>query len=129
MAAKKAKTDISTITMGNMTFAGTLKQTGKFMEDAVKAAEKESKLTPAQKKKRLEKLEKAKPVKVKTELPSSIKTKEGKYNITKTKTGKIKITNPQGKTITVPKGTNVTAIAYRGGVGGGLGGLFGIKNR
>lgn len=114
MAAKKAKTDIYTVTVGNTTFTGTLKQINKRMKDEVKEAKRESKV---------------KPPKVKTELPSSVKTKEGKYNITKTKTGKIKITNPQGKTVTVPKGTNVTAIAYRGGVGGGLGGLFGIKNR
>ena len=114
MAAKKAKTDIYTVTVGNTTFTGTLKQINKRMKDEVKEAKRESKVKPA---------------KVKTELPSSVRTKEGKYNITKTKTGKIKITNPQGKTVTVPKGTNVTAIAYRGGVGGGLGGLFGIKNR
>lgn len=91
-------------------------------------------------------------------LPSYIKTKEGRFDITKTATGKIKVTDKTGATITFPKGTNINKIASRlqsgdsiggtvtkvpgtklksaGGTtmkirggGGGIGGMFGIKNR
>jgi hypothetical protein len=91
-------------------------------------------------------------------MPSYIKTKEGKFNITKTPTGKIKMTKPNGFEITFPKGTSINKIAsqlqsknsigtvvsrvpgtkmksaggatmkIRGG-GAGLGGMFGVKNR
>ena len=113
MAVKKGSAKIYTVTANGTTFTGTLKEINKRTKSEVKEAKRESKVKPS---------------KVKTELPSSIKTKEGKFTVTTTRTGKIKITNPQGKTVTVPRGTNVTAMAYRGG-GGGLGGLFGIKNR
>ena len=46
-------------------------------------------------------------------LPSYIKVKGGKYDITKTATGKIKVTNQTGGTVTFPKGTNINAIASR----------------
>ena len=37
-------------------------------------------------------------------MPSYIKTKEGKFNITKTPTGKIKVTDPKGKSTKLPRG-------------------------
>jgi hypothetical protein len=46
-------------------------------------------------------------------VPSYIKTKEGKFNITKTSTGKIKVTAPSGATITFPKGTSIGKISSR----------------
>lgn len=140
MAAKKAKNSQMSITSGNMTFAGTSSQVNKMLETDLKAAikrqsskvAKESQLPLAERRKlskeRLAKLaterSKTKQKPVKTATPSFIKTDEGKFTVTKTKTGKIKITNPKGKTVTVPRGTNITKIAYRGG-GSGLGGLFG----
>jgi len=141
MPAKKANGQMS-ITSGNMTFAGTSSQVNKMLETDLKAAikrqssrvAKETALPIAERKKlskeRLAKLaaekSKTKQKAVKTATPSFIKTDEGKFTVTKTRTGKIKITNPKGKTVTVPKGTNVARMAFGGG---GLGGLFGTKNR
>jgi hypothetical protein len=142
MPAKKAKNDYMSITSGNMTFAGNSSQVNKMLEKDLNAAikrqsskvAKENALPIAERKKlskeRLAKLaterSKTKQKPVKTATPSFIKTDEGKFTVTKTKTGKIKITNPKGKTVTVPRGTNVARMAFGGG---GLGGLFGTKNR
>ncbi len=143
MAAKKASAKNISITSGNMTFSGTPDQVNKMLEADLKAAikrqsskvAKETALPIAERKKlskeRLAKLSaersktKQKPAKAAT--PSFIKTDEGKFTVTKTRTGKIKVTNPQGKTVTVPKGTNINRIAARGGAG--LGGMFNTKNR
>lgn len=143
MAAKKPGQ--VTVTSGNMTFSGTSSQVNKMLEKDLKAAikransrsVKESALPLAERRKlsekRLDKLDaerkKVKQKPVKTATPSHIKTNEGKFTVTKTKTGKIKITNPKGQTVTVPKGTNITKIAFRGGGAGGLGGMFNTKNR
>ena len=144
MPAKKAKKDYMTVTSGNMSFGGTSRQVNKMLESDIKNAiknasskvAKENRLSQAERRKlseqRLDKLDaerkKKKTKQAKTATPSFIKTKEGKFTITKTKTGKTKITNPQGKTVTVPRGTSVAKIAFRGG-GAGLGGMFGVKNR
>ena len=143
MAAKKASAKNISTTSGNMTFSGTSDQVNKMLEADLKAAikrqsskvAKETALPIAERKKlskeRLAKLSaersktKQKPAKAAT--PSFIKTDEGKLTVTKTRTGKIKVTNPQGKTVTVPKGTNINRIAARGGAG--LGGMFNTKNR
>jgi hypothetical protein len=143
MAAKKANAKNISITSGNMTFSGTSNQVNKMLEADLKAAikrqssrvAKEDQLSLAERRKlsdkRLDKLDaerkktKQKPAKAAT--PSFIKTREGKFTVTETKTGKIKVTNPQGKTVTVPKGTNINKIAARGGAG--LGGMFNTKNR
>ena len=135
MAAKKAKNSQISVTSDNMTFAGTSKQVNKMLEADLKAAikrqssrvAKETALPIAERKKlskeRLAKLaaekSKTKQKAVKTATPSFIKTNEGKFTITKTKTGKIKITNPKGKTVTVPRGTNVTKMVFRAGGAGG----------
>jgi hypothetical protein len=139
MPSKKSN---MSVTSGNMTFAGTSSQVNKMLEKDLNAAikrqgsrvAKETALPIAERKKlskeRLAKLaterSKTKQKPVKTATPSFIKTDEGKFTVTKTKTGKIKITNPKGKTVTVPRGTNVARMAFGGG---GLGGLFGTKNR
>jgi hypothetical protein len=135
MPAKKAKNDYMSVTSGNMTFAGTSSQVNKMLEKDLSAAikrqnskvAKENALPKEERRKlskeRLAKLKaeksKTKQKPVKTATPSFIKTSEGKFTITKTKTGKIKITNPKGKTVTVPRGTNVAKIAFRGGGAGG----------
>lgn len=84
-------------------------------------------------------------------MPSYIKVKDNKYSVSKTASGKIKITTTTGNTATFPKGTSIgkisadlqsgktmfgqkgistTAKAKLGRVGGGgIGGMFGVKNR
>lgn len=135
MPAKKPSKGQMSITSGNMTFSGTSDQVNKFLEADLKAAikrqssrvAKETSLPKEERRKlskeRLAKLaderKKTKQKAVKTATPSFIKTNEGKFTITKTKTGKIKITNPKGKTVTVPRGTNVTKMVFRGGGAGG----------
>jgi hypothetical protein len=116
MAAKKGQ--YSSLSVGNMVLGGSTKEINKLLEQHIKGIEKDQKLTPAQRKKNLEKLEKAKKVNAKSATPSYIKTPEGKFTITKTKTGKVKITSPKGKTVTVPKGQSVQKIIARGGAGG-----------
>ena len=88
-------------------------------------------------------------------MPSYIKTNRGvKYEVKTTPTGKIKITTPTGNTAIFPKGTSIGKISAdlqsganmftKGSItdkakakivpagrgrGGGIGGMFGVKNR